>query len=373
MRDQLEEKYHELTRYFGICDEDFGVRVNGVIKKALCQFLSSCDTPAIWCYGKHTRMLMTDFIYEMRGVRLIIDNNHNGKEDSGFLIIGQDKIREHKIDGIIISSFKYKEEIKKVLEDQYSDIKYLDIYDILEKNGITFGNEYYESSHPYGHYVLINEYKRKMKSDISQVEKKKFWISLIKEYIKIKDFRSAALCIEEYNNQFDIESQISDKLWELCRLQQKAVSEISDRNVVMICIDGLRRHDLFSDYMDKMNKMLRESAYIFRNAYSVSTSTFESLIPAYSENSDLRTKYFEKNIIDEKNCRFIQTAIEQGRRIMGSFTFIFYMKAIIHILIHIRKKKLLRMEAILCLTFCQKMAGVCVLIIIFSIRMQFRI
>lgn len=315
MRNELLDKYHALTQYFGICEETSEKNINKIVKRALQQFVSDCKTPAIWCYGKHTRMLMTDFIYEMKGVKLIIDETHKGKENSGFLIIGQDQLRENKVDGVIISSFKYKDEIKETLEERYSDIKYLDIYDALEENGVTLANEYYASNHPYGHYTLINEYRRKIKGDVAQKGNEQLWINLVREYIQIKDFRSAALCTEKYSRYFNVESQVAEKLWELYKLQQDAVSEISDKNVVMICIDGLRRKDLFGNQENKINQMLEKSAYIFRNAYSVSTSTYESLIPAYSENADLRTKYFEKNTVDEKNCRFIQTAVEQGRRV----------------------------------------------------------
>lgn len=315
MRNRLEDKYHALAQYFDICDEASINHINKIVKESLFQFVNSCKTPAIWCYGKHTRMLMTDFIFEMKSIRLIIDENHKGESSSGFSIIGQEQIKGNNIDGIIISSFKYKEEIKRVLKEKYSNIRYLDIYDALEKNGVFLANEYFASSHPYGRYQLINEYRRKLKDNILKKEKREIYINLLKEYIKIKDFRNAIIWVEKYGSQYNIKPHILSDLHELYNLQQIAASNISDKNVVMVCIDGLRRQDFFSAQMNKTNRMLEESAYIFRNAYSVSTSTYESLIPAYSENSDLRTTYFEKNTVEEENCRFVQTAIEQGRRI----------------------------------------------------------
>ena len=315
MRKQLEDKYHALTQYFDICDESSKTHINKIIKESLYHFVNSCETPAIWCYGKHTKMLMTDFIFEMKGVRLIVDETHKGEEGSGFSIIGQEQITKNKIDGIIISSFKYKEEIKNILKAQYKDIRYLDIYDALEKNGIFLANEYFESSHPYGHYLLINEYKRKLKNNILEVERQEIYTNLIREYIKIKDFQNAILWVQRQEKQNNIKPHILSDLQELYNLQQEAVSEISDKNVVMICIDGLRRQDFFSRHLNKLRHMLEESAYVFRNAYSVSTSTYESLIPAYSQNSDLRTGYYETNSVKEGNCIFIQTAIEQKRKI----------------------------------------------------------
>lgn len=74
----------------------------------------------------------------------------------------------------------------------------------------------------------------------------------------------------------------------------------SGKSCLMFCLDGLRRRDLSERYMPKMYKCLSENACMFTNAYSCSTSTYESLVPAYSGNDDLRTKYYEKTALTKR-------------------------------------------------------------------------
>lgn len=67
--------------------------------------------------------------------------------------------------------------------------------------------------------------------------------------------------------------------------------------------------------MKNMYDFLTNHTCFFCNAYSTSTSTYESLIPTYSENMDLRTKYYESNVVQENSCRFINEAKRQERKI----------------------------------------------------------
>lgn len=315
MREQLENKYRTLAHFLGIDEDAASGNINKIIKESLRQFVNDCSNPAIWCYGKHTKMMMADFIFEMKGVRFIIDEGHKGKSEGGFSIVGSNQIRQSGIDGVIISSFKYREEIKETLKKNYADIKCLDIYDVLRDKGVCLANEYFATKHPYSHYLLINEYKRKLKICDSEIERIELYQNLIKEYIKIKDFKNAISCAENYRRYCKDDFEIINDLRELYELQQIAIANISQNNVLMLCLDGLRRQDMKTEEMGAVDRLLKNTAYVFQNAYSVSTSTFESLIPAYSENSDMRTKYFEKNVVAEKNCRFIQAAIEQDRAI----------------------------------------------------------
>ena len=48
---------------------------------------------------------------------------------------------------------------------------------------------------------------------------------------------------------------------------------------------------------------------------SVSSTTFESLIPVYGENNDMSTAYYKKDKLEEMECRFIRHAIKSGRAI----------------------------------------------------------
>ena len=81
-------------------------------------------------------------------------------------------------------------------------------------------------------------------------------------------------------------------------------------------MDGLRRKDISENNINNLYELIQRDMYFLENAYSVSTSTFESLIPAYSENDNLKTKYYQMNKIKSNNCRFIMTAKKQNRKIV---------------------------------------------------------
>ena len=102
---------------------------------------------------------------------------------------------------------------------------------------------------------------------------------------------------------------------ELYAMQKNGMQKIASTNVVMLCLDGLRRSDVSDDMMPNFSNYLKKEMIYFDNAYSISTSTYESLIPAYSENVDLKSRYYEKNYITEDACSFIQVALRQHRKI----------------------------------------------------------
>ena len=121
-----------------------------------------------------------------------------------------------------------------------------------------------------------------------------------------------SVTVVELSELYDIsEVTIRKDLEELYELEKQAAACVSEDAVLMLCLDALRYRDLSEQDMPKLKKLLDETAYCFNRAYSFSTSTFESLVPAYSENGDLRTGYYEKNAVDREDCRFIKTAQAQ--------------------------------------------------------------
>lgn len=315
MVDLLKHKYEALQEYCKI-DSEEEENIYTIIRTTLNSFIDGCKNPAIWCYGKHTKMLMADFMFELKKVGYIIDNKIENMEDSGFEIIHEERIHEKKIDGVIISSYVYRDEIITRMKAKYEDVPYLDIYGELEKAGICLKENYYTKGSPYCRYDCINSLQRKLR----QVEEIGVAVGILKDiirvYIKIKDFQSAILYTKKLLVMLYSEwtESLLKQLEELYELQKKAMEKIGSNNVLMLCVDGLRRKDITEECVGKLYNFFKDTHY-FCNAYSVSTSTFESLIPAYSENDDLRTKYYESDRVPENRCRFINEAKKQGRRI----------------------------------------------------------
>ena len=317
MRELLKRKYEELQEMCGDALQDSSDNINFIIRRSLNRFLGECEQPAVWCYGHHTKMLMADFMFELKKVHYIIDNGIKSGAGSGFELITEGEIEEKGIDGIIISSKLYRKEIIDNIRNKYKDIRYLDIYADLEAAGVLLNEEYYAGRHPYSKYINLNKMQNealliKNKNDRMTAERK-----IVGKYIEIKDFRSAiihAKILVELSNERE-DRLLLKKIEEIYDLQLEALGCINEEHVVMLCIDGLRRQDICKEYMKNLYSYLTNETHYFSNAYSVSTSTYESLIPAYSENTDLRTKYYESNMVSCGSCRFINEAKKQGRKI----------------------------------------------------------
>ena len=95
----------------------------------------------------------------------------------------------------------------------------------------------------------------------------------------------------------------------------KAFGSISSSNVLMLCFDGLRQKDISEDNMPKLKKYLESYTCFYTNAYAVSTSTFESLIPAYGSYEGFKKPYYIDNTVSFGDCAFINEAVKQKRDI----------------------------------------------------------
>lgn len=315
---ELVEKYNTLFSKYKFKETQNDNIINQIVVNSLVDFISKCTNPAIWCYGLHTTQLMKDFIFELKRVKYIIDKNYKNMGEHGYHIIGGHQVGESGIDGIIISSFRYREEIKDLIKRDYPDIAYLDVYEELEKHKIVLDREYFcYNGSPYNKYKRINQLKRLCAQETKLDNLEKLYLDIINEHINMMDFQSAierTQMLQRINDK-TLYQELRQDLEEIYRMELDEVSDLSQNNVIMFCVDGLRGQDVLGNNMPNLRKYLMEQTCFYTNAYSLSTSTFESLIPAYSENTDLRTKYYESNVIEEKNCRFIAEAIRQNRNI----------------------------------------------------------
>ena len=128
----LYEKYERLKETYNINEDNHADNLSDAIKSGLREFISTHRRVAIYCYGIHTKMLMSDFMYELKDIRYIIEN-YNSVSESGFEIITDEQIEDSEIDGVIISSFKFKDRIKDDIHNKHEKVDAFDIYDYLMK------------------------------------------------------------------------------------------------------------------------------------------------------------------------------------------------------------------------------------------------
>ena len=313
---RITDLYTYIALKMGI-NESYDKTVGKAIREILVNFCQKYKNPAIWCNGQHTRMLMANYIFELKKVKYIIDSNADQMMDGGFKIITPDRIDSENIDAVIISTYKYRNEIKNEISAEFPKLIYLDIYDELSKQGIKLTSGYYSVSFPYVRYKELNRLQRQISGCDEIKQQIEIYKNIAKQYFLIKNIPAT---INIYYRLVDIDQDNTNKeilrlLIELRNKIKSSIRSISENNTVMICLDGLRRRDVLESKTPKIKKWLDEHTHFFINAYSVSTSTYESLIPVYSNNNDLRTKYFDKDYVDEADCVFICKAEEQCRNI----------------------------------------------------------
>lgn len=313
----LQEKYYEISRDLGITESAYGEKLNAIIKEELRHFMQTHSVVAIFGNGEHTRMLTVDYIYELKNVQYIIDNGKKQEEYGGYKIIDEKELEKYGIDGVIISSIKYRTEMAKSIQNNYKAVDYLDFYEKFEEQGIYLNTAYYRYWYPANHYLEISRLQEELKCTIDFEKRESVYLQLLRKYIEIKDFRLAELCVEKMNEIYDKEEyrEIGNKIKALYHLELQAAAEIHENNVLILCVDGLRRKDYMAGLLPDIKAYCDDNMTFFANAYACSTSTYESLVPAFSENDNLQTNYFESSEIDGKECRFIQEAEKQERNI----------------------------------------------------------
>ena len=89
MNSKLENLYDELLSICNMKQNNINNGISLIIREALKNFCVNHKNIAIWCNGVHTRMLVADYINELKQVNIIIDNKMYGSNQSGYLIISQ--------------------------------------------------------------------------------------------------------------------------------------------------------------------------------------------------------------------------------------------------------------------------------------------
>jgi hypothetical protein len=309
-KELLQNEYDNLFLMYGIEPLFDGKRIGTLVGEILRKFVDGKKCPAIYANGLHTNALLSDYVFILKKVKIIIDNYNYSDSKEGYRIIPSSEINTFPIDGVIVSSYVHRNDIKDDMRCNFKSIPVLDIYDELSKAGIILKTEYYKNLHPHHHYHVINELNRSPKNE-------DILFKLVTKYLQIKDFRMALKIGQELLSKYNkpkygsLVKQI-DKVY---NLEKEAIRRINKENVLLLCLDGFRRSDLNKELAPKMYKQVIEKGYYYSNAYSYSTSTFESMLPIYAEDYSHHSRLYEKGQISETECRFIKAALAHDRQV----------------------------------------------------------
>jgi len=217
-----------------------------------------------------------------------------------------ERIHYMNVDYIILGSYRYRETFKKKLDELNYQGQIVDLYNFLGK---------YISNH-YSDYEII--YKLSKLYSESEGEAKRILLQkLIKEYILLKDFKSAFhfmnVYIEEGYNGYRQYEQLKIDLNTFIQEIKKCISARASRDIVVNWVDALSFYDIsqFSFLQQKASE-----GVCFKNAYTVMPWTTETLKTILFGEYPIEGKLFLKESFSEKNTKLL-TMLKRAGYIFG--------------------------------------------------------
>lgn len=213
---------------------------------------------AIYGAGIHTQEIFR-IIRQPQNLVCIIDQKGKGEVRFGVPVINNSELEKYQVDVVIISSFKYRKEMRQEIQILYPNIQIVDFYDDILKKGIQLQKVFYEGN-PGDKYLEINQlllrYQREKDLKIKEV----LLQDLISAYLAIKDFFLAfkyiQQYIESYTNKIEKYRLFQRELQKLFLEIQRQLKSKQEKSMVVFCIDSLKQSEIknmsyLSDYAQK--------------------------------------------------------------------------------------------------------------------------
>ena len=97
MRELLEKKYKIIFEKYDLPHPIDARNITITIKNLIIEFLKDAKNPAIYCNGGHTKMLMSDYMYEKKSEKIIIDKYNDNNVFVGIISNDEKNIDDYKI------------------------------------------------------------------------------------------------------------------------------------------------------------------------------------------------------------------------------------------------------------------------------------
>lgn len=272
---------------------------------------------AIWGAGDHTNELMKLINHGSKNLVCVFDKGvqeSDKKHFGDYPIYNPTKLTSLNIDVIFISSFAYKEEIKKEATSIKPECECIDIYEVLIQKGIILNTPFY---YDHSDYMEIFNERNLYENSVVHEVKEKHLHKLICKYLQIRDFKYALFFIEEYIKKgYSRKSDFIAFRKELEELFIKVKKELSNRkhkDIVWFLIDSLRHKDI-EDAMPFTKKILRQSIY-FKNAFSTNLFTYMSVFSMLTQKLPIDEELYKKDVISAKESEFLTFLINNDYKI----------------------------------------------------------
>ena len=333
---------HKICRYDnkGILGIDYsccfscelrGDCLHGRIKSLICRLFDDIPdgfTVAVRGAGWHTIELLKVIKERKHKISFIIDRNNEINELYGIPIVHVNEMKDKRIDLMIISSFIYREEMKKEQSlkgcDKYSVI---DIYDYIdEKDEVSCSNHDVYSCVFMTHnleglavswngVVCIKKIYKRVLSTGNVTLIQKYLYELILSYLNVRDFLNAERYIElyikkQYRN-WEVFEEFLISLGVLLQKIKEVLIKRKNESLVVFHFDALE-NDMI-EHMEYMRN-LRDRFSVFNNAftqYNYTTSTWQTM---FTQRDLIDAGAYEVESFDDNNSKLLNMLRKKNYR-----------------------------------------------------------
>ncbi|MBZ0312903.1 hypothetical protein K7185_10495 [Clostridium butyricum] len=261
------------------------------------------------CTGIHSMELLKKFEQNNCKVEMFLDKNSYGTVN-GIPIYKPDIIKEIQFDYVVVASINFRKEIIDELKKySISQVKVIDIYEVLRENGIDLSGAFYR--YKSGSYeIALKFYKDYLKS-ITLEEKQKNLYNYIVSCLEMKNFplffKYAEVFIKnKYKNWSLIEQSVNEmkKLLEDIKI---LISKRKQKDIFIYWTDAVQQKYL--KYMPYILKRKKESIS-FENTYSITPYTHQVMRAMFAKLKPIDDYEQSKTLLSEKNSIVIKYLLE---------------------------------------------------------------
>lgn len=309
LNDELEiliDKY-KVSKYYKRVYKNYNIVKNVIIN--IFNDIHVESKIAIRGGGVHTKELLK-IISEDIKIECIIDKNPSKEKIRGINVISLKEFIKDDFDIVIISSFAYRNEIKKELFDMGYSGRIIDIYDYLEMNNISIENPFYENLEDarlkeYSAYIEVFNIRKAY--EYFNENKEYYLQKVIEIYLEIRDFIYAEKFIKEYiDKKYKNYENYQLFLYELKELLNKVREKIKKRkqeDIYIFYIDALRTKDI--DNCKNLKSVLNKSV-VFNNSFTIVGHTKNVIKNIFTGKLPIDDHLFELSKVCLSNSKLIQ-------------------------------------------------------------------
>lgn len=201
---------------------------------------------AIYGAGIHTQEILR-IIRRPDNLVCIIDKKLQGEKRFEVPVIDVSEIEGYKVDVVIISSFKYRNDMSHEIRKRYPKIKILDFYDEIQNRNLELEDVFY-AINPEQKYIQINQLLLSYERESDFETKEALLQDLISAYLSIKDFTLVFKYIEKYLKLFKSKAEnyilFEKELKELFRDIQEQIKNKRENITAVFCVDSLKQTEI---------------------------------------------------------------------------------------------------------------------------------